>query len=182
MKRGIKKKKRRREKFTNRKRKKEREKKEGKKKENNGYDKVGYDFRPSVRYRWINNKPEWQWQFRGIQKLEPCLPRTVGRLISLSRHVNARRLQPRKGLAAFFPYTHVSYTGWERGRRFLSVPGLDLKRVSLSNFSKKDRITVSPTCSIREQNRTETIPSHNKSSTSEIDVNFDWFDSWPNDF
>lgn len=109
MKRGIKKKKRRREKFTNRKRKKEREKKEGKKKENNGYDKVGYDFRPSVRYRWINNKPEWQWQFRGIQKLEPCLPRTVGRLISLSRHVNARRLQPRKGPAAFFPYTRFLY-------------------------------------------------------------------------
>lgn len=159
MKRGIKKKKRRREKFTNRKRKKEKRRKE---KENNGYDKVGYDFRPSVRYRWINNKPEWQWQFRGIQKLEPCLPRTVGRLISLSRHVNARRLQPRKGLAAFFPYTHVSYTGWERGRRFLSVPGLDLKRVSLSNFSKKDRITVSRTCSINlertEPHRNHSIP------------------------
>lgn len=110
----------------------------------------------------------------------PCLPRTGGRLISLSRHVNARRCNLEKVRPVFFfsltrfPVGRKGATAgsslhsWTRFQPKRQTRLYMCTRVSLSNFSKKDRVTVLERVRLI-LNRT--IPSH-KSSTSEIDVNF----------
>lgn len=77
-----------------------------------------------VRYRWIN-KPEWQSRFVEFKNSRPCLPRTGGRLISLSRHVNARRCNLEKVRPVFFFFPYTFSCGKERGHRRFFSPFVD---------------------------------------------------------
>lgn len=79
-----------------------------------------------VRYRWIN-KPEWQSRFVEFKNSRPCLPRTSGRLISLSRHVNARRCNLEKVRPVFFPLHVFLWEGKGPPPVLLSIRGLDFK-------------------------------------------------------